>query len=221
MGKLPNNGHNGQTAAYYEEYSNMVKNAEENVIEPNTVAHDPVAPLEVYASDVANWDEQDALKEYVVNNTVGLKTGHNNKARYYVVRAPQHIVVNAAINQHTSSDAELVTSIFTFYLYRSDKELQKKRYTIGVTSRIDGKRKFYSLTGGLRQVKTRLLADETRFKSVLHAAIQAAAQWGITDDTFSNQLGINRREYTRPTVDTGSNSAFFAGYDVEGEATDW
>ena len=199
----------------------MVKNAVENVIEPAMAAHDPIAPLEVYASDVANWDEQDALKEYVVNNTIGLKTGHDNKARYYVVRAPQHIVINAAVNQHQSNDAELVTSIFTFYLYRSDKELQKKRYTIGVTSRIDGKRKFYSLTGGLRQVKTRLLADETRFKSVLHAAIQAANQWGITDDTFSNQLGVNRREYTRPTTETGVNSAFFAGYDVEGETTDW
>ena len=207
---------------YYGEYSNMVKNAvKENVIEPTTVEFEPIAPLEVYASDVANWDEQDALKEYVVNNTIGLKTGHNNKARYYVVRAPQHIVKNAAINQFVSDENDLVTSIFTFYLYRSDKELQKKRYTIGVTNRLDGKRKFYSLTGGLRQVKTRLLADETRFKSVLHAAIQAAAQWGITDDTFSNQLGVNRREYTRPTVDTGSNSAFFAGYDVEGEETDW
>ena len=196
----------------------MVKNDVETL---ETVIHEPIAPLEVYASDVANWDEQDALKEYVLSNTIGLKTGHDNKARYYIVRAPQHIVVNAAINQHQSNDAELVTSIFTFYLYRSDRELQKKRYTIGVTSRIDGKRKFYSLTGGLRQVKTRLLADETRFKSVLHAAILAANQWGITDDTFSNQLGVNRREYTRPTVDTGVNSPFFAGYDVQGESTDW
>ena len=199
----------------------MVKNAVENVIEPTTVEYDPVAPLEVYASDVANWDEQEALKEYVLRNTVGLKTGHNNKARYYIVRAPQHIVKNAAINQHTSNEDDLITSIFTFYLYRSDREMQKKRYTIGVTSRIDGQRKFYSLTGGLRQIKALVLAQETRFKSVLHSAIQAAAQWGITDDTFSNQLGVNRREYTRPTVDTGSNSAFFAGYDVEGEATDW
>lgn len=205
----------------------MVKNAVEST---EVEEFEPVAPILSYDQDVGHWDDEESLKQYVIDNTVGLKTGHDNKARYYIVRAPNYIVRHAAINQVISNkdddkngnNPNLITAIFTIYLYRSDRGEQKRRFIIGVTDRIDDKRKFYGLTGGLRQIKARILADETRFKNVLHSAVQAAQQWGITLDKFSNQIGLNRREYVRPTDATGQNAPSFGGYtDVEGEATDW
>ena len=205
----------------------MVKNAVEIVVEPVV---EPVVAIDDYTTDERHWDDWELHQEYVINNTVGLKTGHNNKARYYVVRAPQTVVKTAYVNQYIShkNDDEngdnpaLVTSIFTFYLYRPIKGMQKRRYVIGVTDRIDSQRTFYSLTGSLRQIRALVPDDEARFKRVLNVAVTAAEQWGITSEQFSNQLGLNRKEYTRLTTDaTGQNSPNFAGYDVVSEDTNW
>ncbi len=204
----------------------MTKDAVENVV----TIEEPIVAIDDYTTDERHWDDWELHKEYIINNTVGLKTGHNNKARYYVVRAPQSVVKTAYVNSYIShknddedgNNPALVTSIFTFYLYRPSKGMQKRRYVIGVTDRIDDQRTFYSLTGSLRQIRVLVDDDEARFKRVLNVAVTAAEQWGITGDQFSNQLGLNRKEYMRLVTDvTGQNSPHFAGYDVESELTNW
>lgn len=146
--------------------------------------------IAVYSEHMADWDESDAHKVFIANNTIGLKTGHDNKARYYVTRAPLAVVTHAHCNQF-AIERELIVTIFTVKLESPDKERIRKLYTLGYGAVINGSRECYTLTGGLRRTRdnTFVLSEQDTFHDIVNMAADNAAIEGITDEVFSNALG--------------------------------
>jgi hypothetical protein len=162
------------------------------------VINDDYQTTEVYASstiDNSNWDELVAHKDWIDNNTVGLKTGHNNKSTYLVTRVPASVVKNAVCNQ-AHGDTPIDT-IFTICMrrVRNDVVETKKFFTIGYGRATNGKRTAYQLTGSMafnaiKGAYTVDVADMNRFRNVINTAAQSAQKQGTLDsEQFSNVLG--------------------------------
>lgn len=169
---------------------------------------------DVYSRHMVEWDESDAHKLYIAENTVGLKTGHNGKARYYVTRAPRAVVKNAHCNQYVPTtgphaDNGLIVAIFTVKLESPSKDRIRKLYTIGYGPVVSDSRECYTLTGGLRRVKDNafVLSEQDDFHALIEQASENAAIEGITEERFSNVLGRVTRVKTESQLQAESDNA--------------
>ncbi len=159
-------------------------------------------PIAVYSEHMEDWDDSIAHKDFILNNTVGLKTGHNGKARYLVTRAPNSVVKHAHCNQ-MAIERDLITAVFTIKLSSPSKDRVRKLYTIGYGPLENGSRECYTLTGGLRRTKDNafVLSEQDTFHSIVDIAANNAAIEGITDSVFSNPMGR-----VKPDIATNANT---------------
>ena len=153
-----------------------------------------------YEFDVERWNEQDIHKEYVQNNTVGLKVGHGSKSRRYITRTPANVVKNARCNSLETNRDKLIVQIFILELFRNSKRELRRTAIMGYTARVDGKRESYLLTSGYNKLTTYDDNERLRCIAVVDEAHTAAHK--LTDSVFSNQLGRNKRDYVRGIIGT-------------------